>query len=225
MSTKAIGGILSAQGIIQMIATIIVFPMVNRRIGSLWTYRSVVMLYPLLYLLVPYISLVPDSLKLPMIYAVLVWKVTAQAFAFPSSSIMLANSAPSSKVLGSINGAAASAASACRAFGPTVSGLLQSAGLSIGTLGLPWWVNVVIAALGALISMFMVEERRRTFESEKEVPEELLATSELSSAAEHSSTMVAAAESADPSSATPSPLLARLSLDIRRQHHRHDSKS
>lgn len=221
LSTKAIGGILSVQGIIQMIATIIIFPIVNRKLGSLWTYRMVVISYPFLYLVVPYISLAPESLKLPLVYAALVWKVTAQAFAFPSSSIMLANSAPSGKVLGSLNGAAASAASACRAFGPTVSGLLQSAGLSMGTLGLPWWVNVLVAAIGTMISMFMVEEKRRTFESEKAIPEPLPTASDIAGAAEYGSGMAVAEDENPPSS----PLLTRFSLDIRRSNHaRSDSK-
>jgi hypothetical protein len=169
LSTKSIGAILSIQGVIQMIVTIGIFPIVNRRIGSLWTYRCAVLLYPFLYLVVPYLSLLPDNLKLPAVYLILVWKVTSQAFAFPSSSIMLANAAPSSKVLGTLNGAAASAASASRAFGPTISGLLQSAGLSINTLGLPWWCNAAVALLGALISTMMVEEKRRVFVSEKTV--------------------------------------------------------
>lgn len=230
LSTKTIGGILSVQGIIQMIATILVFPMVNRRLGSLWTYRMVVFTYPFLYLLVPYISLAPDSLKLPCVYLALVWKVTAQAFAFPSSSIMLANSSPSAKVLGSLNGAAASAASACRAFGPTVSGVLQSAGLSMGTLGLPWWVNVLVAAIGTVISMFMVEEKRRTFEDEKEIPEPPPTASDIAGAAEYGSGM-AVAEDAGASHdnllcATSSPVLTRFSLDIRRNRHaRSDSKT
>lgn len=224
LSTKTIGGILSVQGVIQMVATIVVFPIVNRKIGSLWTYRSVVFLYPFLYFLVPYISLVPDSLKLPCVYAALVWKVTAQAFAFPSSSIMLANAAPSSKVLGRLNGAAASAASACRAFGPTFSGLLQSAGLSIGTLGLPWWVNVCIAALGAVISIFMVEEKRRNYDSEKEVPPPPPAASDVGGTAEYGSGMVAAASYDNLLDAPGSPILERISLDIRRNGRR-DSKS
>jgi hypothetical protein len=229
LSTKTIGGILSIQGIIQMIATIIIFPIVNRKIGSLWTYRSVIMSYPLLYFLVPYLSLAPDSLKLPLVYLALVWKVTAQAFAFPSSSIMLANAAPSSKVLGSLNGAAASAASACRAFGPTFSGLLQSAGLSMGMLGLPWWVNVCVACAGAIISLCMVEEKRRTFESEKDTPEPLPTASDVAGAAEYGSGM-AVAENASCDNLldlhTPSsPLLTRFSLDIRRNPDRHNSKA
>jgi cbb3-type cytochrome oxidase subunit 3 len=64
----------------------------------------------------------------------------------------------------------AASASLCRTFGPTVSGLLQTAGLSVGALGLPWWTNAVIAAIGAIIAIFMRDEKRRTFDNEKEMP-------------------------------------------------------
>nr|POE63005.1 positive regulator of purine utilization [Quercus suber] len=167
LSTKTIGGILAAQGFVQMFATLVLFPFVNRRIGSLATYRLVVLTYPLLYIVVPYLTLVPVAWRTPAIWIVVVWKVTAQALAFPSSSIMLANSAPSKKVLGTLNGVASSAASGFRAFGPTLSGLFQSAGLSVGVLGLPWWVTAVVACCGSVISMAMIEERRNTFANEK----------------------------------------------------------
>lgn len=161
LPTKAIGFILSVQGFIQMFVTIFVFPIANRKFGSLATFRFVVLSYPMLYLMVPYLTLIPVALRMPGIYCVLVWKVTAQAFAFPSLAIMLANAAPSRKVLGTLNGVAASSASLCRAFGPTLSGLLQSAGLSIGVLGLPWWANSLVAVGGAVLSLCMIEEKRR----------------------------------------------------------------
>lgn len=161
LPTKSIGFILSIQGFIQMFMTIFVFPMVNRRLGSLKTFRIVILAYPFLYLLVPYLTLVPVSLRMPCIYLILIWKVTAQALSYPSSAIMLANSTPSKRVLGTLNGVAASAASLCRAFGPTVSGLLQSFGLSIGYLGVPWWASAAVAVAGAILSLCMVEENRR----------------------------------------------------------------
>ncbi|KAI4835344.1 MFS general substrate transporter [Aureobasidium sp. EXF-8845] len=161
LPTKVIGFILSAQGFIQMFATLFVFPYVNRRIGSLATFRIVILSYPILYLLVPYLTLVPTALRMPCIYFVLVWKVTAQALSYPSLAIMLANSAPSKKVLGTLNGVAASSASLCRAFGPTLSGLVQSLGLSVRVLGLPWWANSFVAMIGAILSLRMIEEKRR----------------------------------------------------------------
>ncbi|KAI6820356.1 MFS general substrate transporter [Hortaea werneckii] len=222
LPTKAIGGILAAQGFVQMIATMVVFPIVSRRLGSLATYRLVVLSYPLLYLAVPYLTLVPANWRMPAIWAVIVWKVTAQAFAFPSTNIMLANSAPSTKVLGTLNGVASSAASGCRAFGPTVSGILQSAGLSIGTLGLPWWTNALVAGCGALISLCMVEEKRRSLDDEKQcgTDEEQRPLPSALDANEMDAALVAA-ESLNASSeshvSTPgSPLLTRMSLDIRR---------
>ncbi|KAH0291692.1 MFS general substrate transporter [Aureobasidium namibiae CBS 147.97] len=161
LPTKVIGFILSAQGFIQMFATLFVFPFVNRKIGSLATFRLVILSYPLLYLMVPYLTLVPTALRMPCIYFVLVWKVTAQALSYPSLAIMLANAAPSKKVLGTLNGVAASSASLCRAFGPTLSGLVQSLGLSVGVLGLPWWANSFVALIGATLSLRMIEEKRR----------------------------------------------------------------
>ena len=204
-----------------MVATMVLFPIVSRRLGSLATYRMVVLSYPLLYLIVPYITLVPSFLRMPAVCLVIVWKVTAQAFAFPSTMIMLANSAPSTKVLGTLNGVASSAASGCRAFGPTVSGVLQSAGLSIGVLGLPWWMNALVAGLGSILCLYMVEEKRRTFDSEKQSPgEESRPLPSALDATEMDPTL-AAAESLNASSeshvSTPgSPLLTRMSLDIRR---------
>jgi MFS family permease len=167
LPTKIIGFILSAQGFIQMFATLFVFPYVNRKIGSLATFRLVIISYPLLYLLVPYLTLVPASLRMPSIYFVLVWKVTAQALSYPSLAIMLANASPSRKVLGTLNGVAASSASLCRAFGPTLSGLVQSLGLSVGVMGLPWWANSFVAIIGALLSLQMIEENRRYTKAEK----------------------------------------------------------
>ncbi|KAK0774627.1 hypothetical protein LTR75_016814 [Friedmanniomyces endolithicus] len=225
LETKYIGAILAAQGFIQMVATMVVFPIVSRKLGSLRTYRMVVISYPILYLAVPYLTLVPLRWRMPAVWAVIVWKVTAHAFAFPSTNIMLANAAPSTKVLGTLNGVASSAASGMRAFGPTVSGLLQSAGLSIGVLGLPWWMNALIASTGAVLSLFMIEERRRTFESEK--GSEDASPPPLPSALdtdEMDATLVAA-ESLNASSeshlATPgSPLLTRMSLDLLRNSRR-----
>ena len=153
LPTKTIGFILSAQGIIQTIATLVVFPFVSERFGSLNTFRLSALSYPLLYIIVPYLTVLPAFLQMPMLYAVVVWKVTAQAFAFPPLQILLANSAPSKRVLGTLNGTAASSASLCRAIGPTLSGFIQSAGLSAGSVGLPWWANCSVAIVGACLSL------------------------------------------------------------------------
>ncbi|KAF1981358.1 MFS general substrate transporter [Aulographum hederae CBS 113979] len=161
MSTKSIGVILSIQGFMQMIIQIFLFPLINKRFGNLITFRVTVMAYPFLYFLIPYLALLPGSLRMPAVYLVLLWKVTAQSSSYPSLGMMLANMAPSTTVLGTLNGAAASSASLCRAIGPTTSGLIQSAGSDLGYSGLAWWACSVIAVLGAAESIFMKEQRSK----------------------------------------------------------------
>ncbi|KAF2436529.1 MFS general substrate transporter [Tothia fuscella] len=158
---KTIGIIFSAQGFLQMISTIFIFPVVTRRLGSLTTFRIVIFGYPVLYFLIPYLALAPKDLRYPCIFLVLVWKVVAQSCSFPSQAIMMANSAPK-RVLGTLNGCSASAASLARAFGPTVAGLVHVAGLNIGYSGLSWWSCAAVAILGAVVSLFMTETRSGT---------------------------------------------------------------
>jgi len=220
LPTKSIGGILSIQGVMQMIATLVFFPMVQRRLGTLTTYRLVVLTYPLLYIIVPYLTLVPVSFRMPAIYAILVWKVTAQAFAFPSNNIMLANATPK-RALGTFNGISSSAASFARALGPTLSGLLQAAGLGRHVLGLPWWANALVAVIGAVISLCMVEQKRVSSDSEKQAPEEEDYTPVSSTISpEINASLVAAENSNAPTnemySRPSSSLLVRPSLDVRR---------
>ncbi|EMT60678.1 hypothetical protein FOC4_g10011955 [Fusarium odoratissimum] len=76
---------------------------------------------------------------------------------YPSNAILLANSAPSKQVLGTINGIAASTASLCRALGPTLSGLLYSWGLQTGYSGLAWWFSGLITIVGAYLSSQITE--------------------------------------------------------------------
>lgn len=156
-SSKKIGFVLSVQGVYSMVAQLCLFPRVAEHFGTLKTFRFVLMTWPLLYLLVPYLVLLPQRLQMPGVYLCLLWKITAHVFAFPSNAILLRESAPSLLVLGVINGAGASTASLGRALGPTVSGLMHSWGLEIGSNGVAWWANGLVCVLGALESLWIEE--------------------------------------------------------------------
>ncbi|KAI9672092.1 MAG: hypothetical protein M1831_001905 [Alyxoria varia] len=149
-SSKTIGLILSAQGIYQMIVQLVLYPKVQGRFGTLNTFRFAAFTYPLLYLLIPYMALLPPALRTPGLFLVFVWKVTHQTLALPSNLLLLNNAAPSTEVVGLVHGMGASAASLSRAIGPTVAGLVQVAGLNAGYLGLPWWTTAAVAVVGAV---------------------------------------------------------------------------
>jgi hypothetical protein len=161
LSTKTIGTILSIQGFLQMIAQVFVFPNIVKRLGALKTFRLAIFGYPILYFLVPYLSLVPRLLRYPAILFVLLWKVTAQTLSYPSTSLMLADAAPP-KVLGTLNGFAQSSACLARTIGPVLAGTIQAAGLRIGYSGLSWWFCASIAVFGAIASCWQHDQTPST---------------------------------------------------------------
>ncbi|OJD18932.1 hypothetical protein AJ78_01044 [Emergomyces pasteurianus Ep9510] len=168
MSTKKIGFMLAVQGLYSMVAQLWFFPYVVSHFGTLSAYRFVLCIWPALYLVVPYLVLLPAGLQIPSVYAALIAKITLHVIAFPSTNILLANSAPSTTVLGSINGVAASTASLSRAFGPSVTGYLHSKGLEWGYSGLAWWACGIVCLFGAIESFWIgADERRETIAAEK----------------------------------------------------------
>lgn len=161
-----------------MLAQVCLFPLASRYFGNLKLFRLILMTWPLLYILVPYLVLLPQRLQMPGIYLCLLWKITAQCFSFPSNAILLRNSAPSLLVLGVINGASASTASLARALGPSVNGLIHSWGLEIGSTGVAWWACGVVCLGGALESLWIEEVEDQIdyadVEDEERLPDEAL---------------------------------------------------
>lgn len=171
-STKKIGIMLSVQGVYSMVAQLFIFPFAARTFGTLRTFRFVMMVWPLLYLVIPYMVLLPAKLRDVAVLLALLSKITFQVMSFPSIAILLANAAPSMLVLGTINGVSASTASLARAFGPTITGLVHSWGLKMGSTGLAWWLSGIICAIGAIESLWMEEADGRRRQTDATIDEE-----------------------------------------------------
>ncbi|KAK3307034.1 major facilitator superfamily domain-containing protein [Chaetomium strumarium] len=166
LDARTIGVILSVQGIYSMLSTHFMFPLITERLGPLRLFKLMSVLYPLLYFSTPYIVLLPESLRMASVYILVVWKCTFSTLAYPSNAILITNSAPTTLTLGTINGAAASTASLCRALGPIVSGLLYSLGLESGYSILSWWTTGLVTIAGAYIGLSITEPRGRMDEKE-----------------------------------------------------------
>ncbi|PHH52995.1 putative membrane protein YCR023C [Ceratocystis fimbriata CBS 114723] len=159
--TKTIGFILAIQGGYSMISTVFLFPLVARFVGPRRLFKIIAMSYFILYLVTPYVVLLPESIRMYGVYLLVIWKCIFSTMAYPSNAILLTNSAPSDLSLGTINGIAASTASLCRAFGPTISGLLYAAGLRTGYSGMAWWCSGLVSIVGAIISLQIPEPKGR----------------------------------------------------------------
>lgn len=153
LDSKTVGIILSIQGAYQLLINTFVVPKVLSRFGAWRSFRFIVVAYFLLYLVTPYLVLLPPAYRMVGLAIVLAWKCTFASITYPSNAILTANSAPSNLVLGTINGVAASSASLCRAFGPIISGILYAIGLESGYSGLAWWFSALVAIGGAAVGL------------------------------------------------------------------------
>ena len=132
-----------------------------RRIGELNLFKCLAVAYFLLYLITPYLVLLPGSLRVVGIYSMIVWKCTFSTRAYPSNSILMKNSATNVLCLGTIMGVSASTASLCRTFGPTLSGVFYARGLETGYSGLAWWCSSAMCLVGAAVALQLKDMRPR----------------------------------------------------------------
>ncbi|CAK7268844.1 hypothetical protein SEPCBS57363_003300 [Sporothrix epigloea] len=150
--SHTVGIIMAVQGFYSLLSNTFLFPWVIGRIGPLRLFKLVAVPYFLLYLVTPYLVLLPDSIRMTAVYLVIIWKCTFSTLAYPSNALITMHLAPTPLTLGTVNGVSASAASLCRAFGPTVSGLLYAIGQETGFSSLPWWCGSSVAVIGALVA-------------------------------------------------------------------------
>ncbi|KAI3331511.1 MFS general substrate transporter [Xylariaceae sp. AK1471] len=153
LDSKSVGIILSIQGAYQLLINMFLVPNVLKRFGALRSFRFIVVAYFPLYLATPYLVLLPKEYRMIGLAVILAWKCIFTSIIYPSNAILTADSAPSHLALGTINGVAASTASLCRAFGPTIAGILYSVGLKTGYSGLAWWSSALVAIGGAVVGL------------------------------------------------------------------------
>ncbi|UPK95769.1 hypothetical protein LCI18_006704 [Fusarium solani-melongenae] len=161
--------LISAAGIVFVSLMITVFPVVDRWLGSLLCLQGSVMIYPIIYLLLPYLSVLPASpawIPITGASAVLLAKVVAAVFSFNENSVLLSMAAPSRNTLGIVNGIGQTAAAGARALGPAIMGIFIGLGDRVGSGALGWWFLAAVAAVGALQGLWVVDEPDEPFNEE-----------------------------------------------------------
>jgi MFS family permease len=159
LTTKAVGLIMSVNGLIALFIQGVIFPVLAQWLGVWSIFVLVTVLHPIAYVIVPYLALLPENLVYPGIYACLTIRNLFSILAYPVILILLKQASPAPSVLGKINGLAASAGAACRTMAPPIAGLLYGMGINIGFTGLAWWGSALVSILGALQLWFVPREK------------------------------------------------------------------
>ena len=158
LPSSRIGALFTVYGVFGMIIQFAIFPPMVRKLGVLNCYKGIALTFPLVYLAIPYVSLLrTDTQRQGVLMILMLVKGFCAIFAFPCSTILLTNSAASLKVLGTLNGVATSISACGRAAGPALVGVMFSLGVDIGYMILPWWTLAFIAVVGAIPAWWLVE--------------------------------------------------------------------
>lgn len=158
LESRRIGLIFTLFAITSTLCQFLLFPPIARHLGVLRCLRIAFIMFPMVFFMTPFLSLIQDpiSRQIAMVL-LLVVRGVAGTFAFPTSTIMLTNSAPSLRVLGTINGLATSFSAVGRAAGPTLAGGLFTWGVKRGYVIVPFWTLSMIGFAACIPTLWLVE--------------------------------------------------------------------
>ncbi|KZZ93797.1 Major Facilitator Superfamily protein [Moelleriella libera RCEF 2490] len=158
LNTGRIGSIFMLYGITCGLVQFLLFSPMVTRWGVLRCYRACCVVMPVVYILTPYTCLFSTpAARLAALAAVLALKAFSIIVAFPAVTILLTNSAPSLRILGTLNGFVTMFAGLGRAIGPATTGWAFSWGVARGYVVTAYFFLAAVAVCGALPLFWFVE--------------------------------------------------------------------
>ncbi|KAK1238297.1 hypothetical protein MKX07_006443 [Trichoderma sp. CBMAI-0711] len=160
LSSGNIGTLFTIYGVTCGLIQFLIYPPMVNRYGVLNCFKVVSVLTPFVYFITPYTSLLPTpGTRFAAILTVMMLKAFAIIIAFPSTTILLTNSATSLRILGTLNGFATMFSGLGRAAGPASTGWAFSWGVEHGYIVSAYFFLGLVAAIGA-VPVFMIVEGR-----------------------------------------------------------------
>lgn len=154
MEIPDVGIFLAVNGIIALFIQAVIFPIFVDAVGVWKSFTSMLILYPITYVFIPFVTAGPKWMEAPGIYLSLILQAFFGIISFPAALILLKNATPSPLVLGRVNGAAMSACCLARTISPPLLGVIYS----IGGSAAAWWALMVVAIIGALQLIWVPNE-------------------------------------------------------------------
>ncbi|CAK3822118.1 related to MFS transporter [Lecanosticta acicola] len=156
LSIQQVGIIMSVNGIIALVVQAIIFPLMASWLGVWKTLIFTAIGHPIVYFIVPYLALLPDSKLLYVgIYACLTVRNLFSILAYPVLLILIKEASPSPSCFGRINGLAASTGAAARTIASPIAGFVYGLGVKIEFTALAWWVSALVALAGTIQAFFI----------------------------------------------------------------------
>ena len=158
LKTQQVGIIMSVNGLIALFIQGIIFPLLTDCLGVWRTFQIITLLHPIVYLVVPFLAMIPQSWVFPGTYACLIVRNIFLIPAYPLFLILI-KEAGNTRYLGKINGLAASVGAVARCASPPVAGWLYVQGTRMNFTGLAWWGTGLVAIVGS-VQLFWIRRQK-----------------------------------------------------------------
>lgn len=172
MPAHTVGNATAILGALGMLLQVLMYPPVHARLGTLRSFRCFLVIFPLAYLLAPFLAALPQSQSQSQgadgsyaasaalwsgIVVILLLHTSARTMTLPASIILLNNCSPHPSVLGTIHGIGQSVSAGFRTVGPIVGGWWYGIGLDWGMVAFAWWAVGAVSVAGCVASMLLYE--------------------------------------------------------------------
>jgi hypothetical protein len=154
MSLHDVGAYLAINGFITLFVQGFIFPIFVEHVGVWKSFFYMVLFYPICYVIIPFISALPDEFISPGVYFTLLLQAFFGIIVFPCALILMKNAVPSPLVLGRVNGLAMSASCLAR----TIACPLVGAVYSIGGSATAWFGLTLMAVFGIIQLIWVPKE-------------------------------------------------------------------
>ncbi|OCK78866.1 MFS general substrate transporter [Lepidopterella palustris CBS 459.81] len=165
MIPRDVGFALSLLGAIGVVLQLVVYPKLQDRFGTIKVWRTALFIFPLVYILAPFPSLVASAQSLNAktafvwisMSSVLLLFVLGRTGVTPATTLLINDCAPHPSVRGTIHAAATVIGNLSRSFFPVAAFAIFGEGLNIGVVGLGFWCLAGLAILACVASRWVVE--------------------------------------------------------------------
>ncbi|TVY92986.1 putative membrane protein [Lachnellula willkommii] len=165
MHPRQVGLAMSCLGAIGVILQMLIYPRLNDRWGTVQIWRKALFVFPIVYVLAPFISLVASA-KINEGKTVLTWFamgfilllfVAGRTGVTPATTLLINDCTPHPSVRGTIHTAGTTIGNISRSFFPVIAFVIFGKGLNIGIVGLGFWCVAGLSVL-ACVASFWVRE-------------------------------------------------------------------
>ncbi|ORY18286.1 major facilitator superfamily domain-containing protein [Clohesyomyces aquaticus] len=163
MLPRDVGFALSLLGAVSMALQLGVYPMLQDRFGTIKIWRTALFVFPAVYILAPFPSLVasaerPSSTNVWLsMVAVLLLFTLGRTGVTPATTLLINDCTPHPSARGTIHAAATVLGHLSRSIFPVASLAVFGLGLKEGYVGLGFWCLAVLAVLSCVASAWVVE--------------------------------------------------------------------